>query len=302
MKQDAPKLPPLILLRAFEAVARMGSMRRAADDIGVSHTVVSKHVHNLEHWLGQKLVEAGPRGVVLTPSGEILFASVSRAFRIIANTTAELRPAARRTTLRIWCMPGLATRWMTPRLSAIEAAMGDVDISLRAIDRLPDFDKNEADVMIGFGNPDELPGKAQKLVWPRMFPAASPGWIAANGAPGDLAALADAPLIHEESKQQWTDWFEAMGFRLRGDLRGPRLWDANLGYDAAMAGQGIALVTRLTAGAEIDDGRLVEILDSAVRLGCYYLLVAPQRSGDAVMSRFGAWLNDNLQDEPRGRA
>lgn len=296
MSENPIKLPPLILLRAFEAVARMGSMRKAADDIGVSHTVVSKHVRNLEHWLGHRLVLAGPRGVVLTPQGETLFASVNRAFRIIANTTAELRPAARRAALRIWCMPGLATRWMTPRLSALGAAMGDVDISLRAIDRPPNFAEDEADVMIGFANLDALPPTARKLAWPRMFPVASPAWIAAHGAPGDLAALAAAPLVHEESRQQWTDWFEAMGYRLKGELRGPRLWDANLGYDAAMAGQGIALVTRLTAGAEIDDGRLVELLNSRVRLGGYYLLTAPQRQGDAVLSRFEAWLAENLRD------
>ena len=296
MSEDAPKLPPLMLLRAFEAVGRMGSMRRAADDIGVSHTVVSKHVRNLEQWLGQKLVEAGPRGAVLTPAGETLFASTNRAFRIIANSTAELRPVTRRAALRIWCMPGLATRWMTPRLSAIGEAMGDVDISLRAIDRLPNFAEGEADVMIGFGNLDALPETARRLVWPRMFPVASADWVARHGAPPDLSALAQAPLIHEESRQQWTDWFEAMGFRLRTELKGPRLWDANLGYDAAMAGQGIALVTRLTAGAEIDDGRLLEILDSAVRLGGYYLLIAPHRRGDTVVARFEAWLDANLRE------
>lgn len=291
---DALSLPPLIMLRAFEAVARMGSMRRAADDIGVSHTVVSRHVRNLEHWMGVKLVSATPRGVVLTPQGETLFVAVGRAFRIIANTTAELRPASRRAALRIWCMPGLATRWLTPRLSEIEAAMGEVEISLRAIDRLPDFGSGEADLMIGFTNFDRLPEGAERLILPRMFPVASPAWIERHGAPTSLAELAQASLIHEDSRQQWTDWFEAMGVPLRTPLRGPRLWDANLGFDAALAGQGIALVTRLTAGAEIDDGRLVELLASTVRLGGYYLLSAPQRVGDPVLARFERWLEENL--------
>jgi DNA-binding transcriptional LysR family regulator len=127
-----------------------------------------------------------------------------------------------------------------------------------------------------------------------MFPAASPAWIARHGVPKTLAELAEAPLIHEESRQQWTDWFDAMGFKLRVELRGPRLWDANLGFDAALAGQGVALVTRLTAGAEIDSGRLVEILASTVRLGGYYTLAAPHRIGDPVLARFGRWLAANL--------
>ncbi|MBU1304948.1 MAG: LysR family transcriptional regulator [Alphaproteobacteria bacterium] len=294
MSADGMNLPPLIMLRAFEAVARMGSMRKAADDIGVSHTVVSRHVRNLEHWMNLKLVTATPRGVVLTPQGETLFASVSRAFRIIANTTAELRPASPRSGLSIWCMPGLATRWMTPRLSEIEGAMGGVEISLRAIDRMPDFAAREADLMIGFGRFDALPAGAKPLVLPRMFPVASPQWIARSGMPKDLAALAQAPLIHEESRQQWTDWFDAMGIKLQGELRGPRLWDANLGFDAALAGQGVALVTRLTAGTEIEGGRLVEILQSAVHLGGYYLLIAPQRIGDPALVRFEQWLEMHL--------
>ncbi|WIJ25094.1 LysR substrate-binding domain-containing protein [Devosia sp. RR2S18] len=294
---NAPKLPPLTMLRAFEAVGRTGGMRKAAADIGVSHTVVGRHVHNLEHWMGQKLVETTPRGVVLTASGQVLFGAVERAFRIIGNSAAELRPAHPRTALRIWCMPGLATRWMTPRLAVMEAALGPVDISLRAIDRLPDFSSGEADLMIGFGSADAIPENSRKLIQPRMFPVASPIWIAQHGAPDDLAALARAPLIHEESKQQWTDWFDAMRHRLTDELKGPRLWDANLGFDAALAGQGIALVTRLTAGSEIDEGRLVEILESQVRLGGYYLMIAPQRRGKRILAQFEAWLADNLAED-----
>jgi DNA-binding transcriptional LysR family regulator len=58
------------MLRAFEAAGRTGSMRAAAEDIGVSHTVVSRHVRNLVHWFSQKLVRTGPRGDELTPEGE----------------------------------------------------------------------------------------------------------------------------------------------------------------------------------------------------------------------------------------
>ena len=95
----------------------------------------------------------------------------------------------------------------------------------------------------------------------------------------------------ETDQSQFGQWLAAQG---QGELRGPRLWDANLGFDAALAGQGIALVTRLTAGAEIDDGRLVEILQSRVRLGGYFLMVAPDRGGDPVVARFEAWLEENL--------
>src|ERR1700722_14250363 len=77
------QLPPLTMVRAFEATGRMGTMRKAADDINVSHTVISRHVRNLEAWIGRKLVTAGPRGVVLTKEGELFFSTVTKAFQMI---------------------------------------------------------------------------------------------------------------------------------------------------------------------------------------------------------------------------
>lgn len=191
-------------------------------------------------------------------------------------------------------MPGLATRWLTPRLSVIEETMQGAEIVLRAIDRLPDFSTAEADLMVGFGDFASLPEGAVPLVRPRLFPVASQAWIARNGTPSTLAELADAPLIHEESRQQWTDWFEAAGFTRHHALRGPRLWDANLGFDAAMAGQGIALVSRLTAGTEIANGSLVELFATDIRLGGYYLTAPVDRMADPLIGRFRDWIGKAL--------
>lgn len=297
MSDEGPKLPPMILLRAFEATARTGSMRRAADDVGISHTVVSRHVRNLEHWFGQDLITAGPRGVVLTEQGEVLYEAVSRAFRIIGNATAELRPSPT-ASLKIWCFPGFATRWLAPKLTQLEEALDNCDITLRAIDRIPNFAEGEADVMIVYAGRDAVPEGATPLLAPRMFPVASPLWIARHGAPQTPEELASASLIHEESKQQWTDWFEAMGVRLRSDLKGPKLWDANLGFDAALAGQGVALASRITAGQELAEGRLVELLKSDIRLGGYHLLVGSKTQNQRVVTRFAQWLGDTLAAEP----
>ena len=169
------------MVRAFEAAARTGSMRKAADDIGVSHKVISRHVRNLEAWAGRKLLETGPRGTLLTQEGAIFHRAVSEAFQIIAAAAVELRPRTRKGMLRIWAMPGLATRWLAPRLSEIERTLSGAEIVLRAIDRLPDFSKSEADLMIGFGSRDDMPKAATWLVSPRMFPVASRDWQETGG-------------------------------------------------------------------------------------------------------------------------
>jgi LysR family transcriptional regulator, glycine cleavage system transcriptional activator len=289
---NARRLPPLVMVRAFEAAARTGSMRKASDDIGVSHTVVSRHVRNLEAWAGRKLIVSGPRGVKLTREGEIFFTTVSKAFQMIASATVELRPLSRRRILRIWSVPGLATRWLAPRLSMIEKTLAGAEIVLRAIDRLPDFGSFEADVMIGFGDP---PSEAIPLVLPRMFPVASKRWTAENGVPANLAELAELRLIHEESRRQWTEWFEKAGMALTKPLTGPLLWDASLGFDAALAGQGIALASRLTAGDEIESGNVMELLRTDVRLQGYYLLIRPDLTRDPLTLRFRGWIEDHIR-------
>jgi len=292
----AGRLPPLIMLRAFEATGRTGSMRKAASDIGISHTVVSRHIQNLEEWMGWKLLTATPRGITLTPEGETLFAATASAFQSIAGVAAQLRSKAGTDELHIWCTPGFATRWLTPRIAEIRENIASGEVLLRAADRAPDFSRGEADVMIGFGDYDQLPDQAMPLLQPRMFPVASPAWLDKHGVPGAIAELTRLPLIHEESYSQWTNWFQKAGVLLNSSLAGPRLWDANLGFDAALAGQGIALTSNFLVAREILEGRLVELFETDIRVGGYYLLTSARNRQDTRVVRFREWLEHSIRE------
>lgn len=293
------RMPPLSMVRAFEAVGRLASMRRAAADLGVCHTVVSRHVRNLEAWLGTRLVEAGPRGIVLTDEGSRFHRSIADAFDAIAAATAELRPATARGVLRVWCVPGLAARWLAPRLADLQAALPGVEIVLKATTERPDFARFEADAEIRFGTAPIGGGRAELLARSRLFPVAAPSWIAAQPPIARLADLEGLRLIHEESRDQWRRWFERAGHRPHGDLAGPRLWYASSALDAAVAGQGVALATRLQAADDIVAGRLVELLATDVDLGDYWFVAAEARWGDPVLARFRLWLARSVA-ETRG--
>jgi DNA-binding transcriptional LysR family regulator len=283
------------MVRAFEATGRMGTMRKAADDISVSHTVISRRVRNLEAWIGRKLVTTGPRGVVLTKDGELFFSSVAKAFQMIGNAALELKSLNRFGTLRIWCTPGLAARWLIPRWSSLEAALPGTDIVLRSIDQVSDYLNADADLVIAFGDFNNLPEGAVPLIRPRVFPVASREWIEKNGAPASIAELAEYPLIHEETRHRWAAWFEAAGVKLQRPLTGPRLWDANLRLDAAAAGQGVALDTGLTTADDIAAGRIVELFDTDIRLGGYYLISQRNRWSDPLIAQFRKWLEHNIR-------
>jgi DNA-binding transcriptional LysR family regulator len=296
------RLPPLTMLRAFEAVGRTTSMRRAAADLGVCHTVVSRHVRNLEAWLGTRLVESGPRGVVLTDEGRGFFRSVGAAFDLIGEATAELKPGRTRGLLRIWCVPGLAARWLAPRLADLQTALPGVEIALRATTDHPDFAHHEADAEIRFAEAPGPNGHAVLLERSRLFPVAAPSFVAERPTIGSLADLEGERLLHEESRDQWRRWFERCGHRPRGDLAGQRLWYASSALDAAVAGQGVALATRLQAADDLAAGRLTELLATDVELGGYWLVVAEARRNEPVLGRFRAWLDRSIAATRVGEA
>lgn len=270
-------------------------MRKAASDIGISHTVVSRHLQNLEAWAGWKLLNAGPRGVTLTTEGQALFTVTTAAFQSISDIAGQLRSTAGADELHIWSVPGLANRWLIPRLHDIKQAVSSGEVLIRSSAQFPDFSLGEADIMIGFGIFDQLPDHAVPLIQPRMFPVVSPSWLEQHGKPETIEELTKLPLIHEESYSQWTRWFRLAGIDIDKALRGPRLWDANLGFDAAMTGQGVALTSRLLTSKEIAEGRLLELFSTDIRVGGYYLLMPGVRSGDPRIQRFKDWLSATLQ-------
>jgi DNA-binding transcriptional LysR family regulator len=289
------RLPPLVALRAFEAVARLGGTRRAGDDLNVSHTVISRHLRNLEAWAGVRLIEREGRGIVLTAEGRRYYERIAKGFDVIAEATEELSPSGGGGEMRIVCVPGLAVRWLTRRLASLEAALPGVEIILQPTDRSPDFAKGEADAEIGF-NLRALPGLTQvELLRPRFFPVASPVFVARRGPFDRPADLAVAPLIHEESREQWRLWLAQAGLDPVPPLHGARLWHADAAIEAALQGQGVALANALLVGDDLASGRLVEVLSTEVTLGSYSLL-APAAAWDSRnLVRLRRWLADELK-------
>ena len=300
--QTKVQMPPLQMVRAFEAVARTGSMRKAADDLGVSHNVISYHIRNLEAWLGTRLLLRSAAGTRLNEEGRDFFETVSKAFGEIAAASERIRARATKDILRLWCMAGLASQWLTSRLSDLEQSLPGTEIVIRAIDQIPDFARQEADATIVYARQSELPAGALLLASPRMFPVASPAWLSRNEPPLSLQDLPAGPLIHEGSHKQWQEWLAAAGLAHTPRPRGPHLGNADLCLEAALAGQGIALALYPMASGYLAQNQLVELLDTDIRLGGYFLVISPSRREDPLMTRFRAWLDDHLgRLEDRGR-
>ncbi len=285
------KIPPLPALRAFEAVARHGNVRRAAEELGLDHTVVSRHLRSLQELVDAQLVRTSRQGVVLTQAGSDYAARIRSALADIADATRDVSQEKRSASLTIGCLPGFALRWMTPRLPDFQRLHPEIDISLRPGDIKPDLADDTLDAQIGYGAPAAGDMRVAVLARPRVFPVASPFWLEKHPTlADDLGGLATAPLIHEESHEQWRVWFAAAGLTAPKELRGPKLWHAHLAVEAARLGQGVALANELICGADLASGGLVELGTSAVVMQPYVLFARPRRWNEPALARFRRWL------------
>jgi LysR family transcriptional regulator, glycine cleavage system transcriptional activator len=285
------RLPPLIALRAFEAVGRTGSVRAAGDELAVSHTVVSRHLQNLQRSLGVTLVRSEGRGVTLTEAGLTFHAQISPAFDIIARATLSVRPAAR-PTLNIWCIPGIANRLLLSRLPELTGPPRNWDVNLQPTLSHPDLARGEADAEIVYAEMIDSRGAlmAEALVRPRVFPVASPAYLARYPAIAGLADLSKIALIHEESTEQWERWFELAGVSDLPPLRGQRLWHAHLAIEAARLGQGVALANDVLVADDLRSGALVEVIPSSVHMETYQLVTLRERWDDPAIVALRDWL------------
>ncbi|WP_209777775.1 LysR substrate-binding domain-containing protein [Azospirillum agricola] len=291
----ARRLPPLLALRAFDVFARLGTVRAAADELAVSHTVVSRHIQNLEQSVGVKLVAKSGRGLSLTREGTRFAAQMRRAFDLIAEASNELRNGGIE-AVHICCLAGLASRRLLGRLPELEAAMAGREVILQPTSARPDFSRGEADAEIMYledGAASVAEGlRAEMFAKPRILAIASPEFKARYPdvrTPADLVGL---PLIHEQSTGMWEAWLEEAGVGDLPRLRGPRLWQAHLTIEAARLGRGVALVSDLLVIDNLASGELVEMVGSDVTIGGYYFIAPAQKWNTPVIAAIRQWLRE----------
>src|SRR5512132_1388396 len=144
----AERPPPLPALRALEAVARHGSLTRAAEALFVTHGAISHQLKALEAELGVALVARAGRGVRLTDEGERLAQRVRTAFWEIGDAMREARERRNPRQLRVSVVPSFAGRWLLPRIGRFIAAHPDIDLDVRASLALADFRRDDVDMAI----------------------------------------------------------------------------------------------------------------------------------------------------------
>ncbi len=292
------RLPPLNAVRAFDAAARLGSYVEAAKALHVTQPAVGRHVKLLEDWLGVQLFERTSRGVLLTPAGRKYHQKISRALQQIIEAGEALQPHATERWLRIMVVPGLAKRWLTPRIENMRHLRPGLKVAIEPNSTFTEVDVRTADLGIVYGMPGQYANSRATLICPRVFPICTPKYLASIAPIRRVQDLMQLDLIHFDDGEWWNMWFNALG--IDSQLSSDVLYVSN---DHALAvaesGQGIALANEVLVRDELQAGTLVRAIDVEVALESYQLLT-PSGQMSADVQWFEQWLGDALREEFAG--
>ncbi|GKS92211.1 LysR substrate-binding domain-containing protein [Acidovorax sp. SUPP2539] len=281
----ATRLPSLSALRAFEAAARLRSFKKAAEELAVTATAISHRIRVLEEDLERPLFVRKVRAVELTPDGQTLLTAVSSGFQAIAMAIEQVR-RPRRASVTLSATPAFATKWLVPRLAAFQAAYPDIDLHVHASNVPVDLSAGTADLAIRYGH-GHYPGlTAALLLEDRFAPVASPTLRTAI-----RQKASQWPLIHFDWHRPlpvdltWAAWMRASGHPPSDQSTGIRYSEESHAIQAAVAGQGVALLSLLLVEEELRMG-LLEIVAEPVLKGMSYHVIKPGRRSvsDAVLA------------------
>lgn len=310
-------LPPLKSLQAFEAVARTGSVVRAAEALHVTQGAVSKQLRQLEEALGVALFERRNRGVHLTAAGQQLHQACTQALQTLAQAVEAVRAPAPTRPLVLSCEPTLAMHWLIPRLPQLQAACAGVQLHLVAGGGAVDFERDGIDIALRRNDFALQPhwqvhAVAPEYMGPVAQPALAQRWLSGDAAgPADLAdfadlgdAAGDAQLptalvaLHSATRPQaWANWWA-------GSFAGNRPADLPqrmvlehfyLSLQAAISGLGVAMASVYMAATAVQTGSLAAPLGWRAD-GTGYVLIHARGLEDARTAQVHAWLQQAMAE------
>ena len=283
-------LPPTRDLCCFEAVVRNGSVTRAAAELNMTQSAVSRRIGYLEDLLGQRLFLRERQRIIPTPAARDYAESLRDLLNgIEVATTRMLTEGRQGGVLTLGCLPTFGSRWLVPRLNRFLSAHPTIDINLVSKIRRFDFDSEDIQAAIYFG-PAAWPNcHMRHLMGESVIPVAAPSLN--TGLPLS-EMLRSAPLIqHTTRPLLWREWLAHAGIGTLNGEAGPKFEFYSLVIEAAVAGIGFALLPEFLVQREIDSGTLVKLSDLAMPCTDSYYYVYPDRYRESHnVQVFGNWL------------
>ncbi|GLU31575.1 LysR substrate-binding domain-containing protein [Trinickia caryophylli] len=287
-------LPPLQCLIAFEASVRHASFTRAAVELNLTQSAISRQIGQLEEFLGRTLFLREPRALRLTVAGERYASRVRTLLEECSEATFEIMKRYGDFDLSVACSSGIGILWLTPRLCAFRAAHPNVNLRLIVRDSLASLAPSEFDVGLYYlRDRCESHLDAERLIDEEVFPVCSPDYL--DGRLVSPAELLEHTLLTHEDRQRpwmsWDEWLELNGVIM---AKKPKIIAANHYpqlVQMAVYGQGIVLGWNRLIDQYLEKRQLVRATrETATHGGGYYIVTPHERTMNRAATLFTRWL------------
>lgn len=297
-------IPSTQALACFEASARHESYTRAAQELALTQSAVSRQVIALEEFVGVALFRRTRHGVSLTPAGALYAKKVRGWLQGLERDTLDLMShQGQGGTVNLAAVPTFATRWLMPRLPLLARQHPDITVHIEVQTRPFLFADTVHDAALYAGTPEQVgnwPGvQVLKLMDEDVVPVCSPT-VLGKAAARDLGrawqpvapeVLARLPLLQQSTRPYgWQQWFQSVGVDAPRALDGPRYELFSMLAVAASHGLGVALIPPMLVEAELARGEMVVACAQPLRGERSYYLVTPNGTPAPALGLFSAWL------------
>lgn len=294
----ANRLPPLKALRAFEASARLLSFTRAAQELFVTQAAISHQIKALEEHLGIKLFMRKNRALLLTEEGQAYFLDIKDIFNSLHEATEKLLARGAKGTITVSLQPSFAIQWLVPRLSAFNLLQPKIDVRIKAVDQNENLLTEDVDVAIYYGKGNWSEVSAEQLHPEYLIPVCSPMLLKGKAELTSLNEMLNYTLLHDASRRDWRRWFKDGGMKGVNVNHGPIFSHSSMVVQAAMHGQGIALVNSVLIQPELDAGRLIAPHGKVLESNNAHYIVCRERQKDiGKIAAFRQWMLETVESE-----
>jgi len=303
-------LPPLGFFQGFEAAARNLSFTKAAEELFITQSAVSRQIKALEDYLGVPLFKRRPRSLVLTESGQALHRIAADVLERLQAATDQIRAETRARQLSITTTTGFASLWLIPRLPRFTRLYPDIDVRISATTESLNLERSLIDLAIRYCRPDAVSEGAVRLFGEEMLPVCSRALLRDRSRPLKRPQdLKHHTLLHfdypgaELQFMDWGTWLAALGIRDLKPAGALHFSQYEQMIQAAIAGQGVALGRQPLMNELIQSGQLATpFKQPVVGSRAYFIIESPIGTGKPHVRQFADWVLDEARRDSQQEA
>lgn len=284
--------PPWGAIEAFIVASRAQSFKEAAAQLALSPAAFSRRIQALEDRVGMKLFDRGGPAPVLTVSGQRYLERLQPSYEAMRAATEWMAPDPERRALRVGVSQSFAVSWLVPRLPRFYRHAPGIELVLQTWSDNVDLVSGATDVRILYGCGDWEQFVSEKLLDLEAFVVSAPVLADGRPAPRHLGEVADYPLLElVHPANQWEAWLAGAGCPV-AKLRRRQMFDsAQVAYEAAAQGLGLALGVPPLVDAFLQSGRLKQVSGLAQPMaGAYYVAALPEFRRHEAVQTLWRWL------------